>query len=149
MDDGESIIGGVQTNHLLIYSGKVGGGNEMLSPLSIVNDGMFEISYAERLSDRFTYARAYRGVKMGGIQNYVDGQRVHRVKSLKVVNRSTEKQWIGGEYLDVPRYQPLDIDGEVFDFKKSVKYECLQEALPTIVDFKSLVETQYLNKHAI
>jgi len=67
MDDGETIVKDVSSNHLLIYNGKVGGGNEMLSPLSIVNDGMFEISFAQELQSRLTYAKCYRGVKMGGI----------------------------------------------------------------------------------
>ena len=68
------------------------------------------------------------------------------MKKVNVINKSTEYAWEGDNRVKVPRYQPLDIDGEVFQFKKCVKYECLKQVIPVIVDFRQILDRSYFNQ---
>jgi diacylglycerol kinase family enzyme len=89
--DSNKTIRNVQASIFWIYNGKYGGGGMMLSPLSLVNDGMFELLYHQgnlpmkRTVDLFDMARA------GGEQVYDKEAIQIRTNKLKLINKSLVK----------------------------------------------------------
>eukprot|EP00356_Strombidium_inclinatum_P009288 CAMPEP_0170496922 /NCGR_PEP_ID=MMETSP0208-20121228/23126_1 /TAXON_ID=197538 /ORGANISM="Strombidium inclinatum, Strain S3" /LENGTH=341 /DNA_ID=CAMNT_0010773581 /DNA_START=328 /DNA_END=1350 /DNA_ORIENTATION=- len=120
-------------NYLMAYNGKVGGGNVILNPLGMINDGAFELMFAKDTFSRVGFLNAFHQVAIGGCHSYHPGLRYYRTSELKLVNKSTQVTTLDGKDQEIPRKTVVDIDGETFHLEKSIQYKCLPSALEIIV----------------
>lgn len=66
IDDGTYTIENVDSQHITVWNGKYGGGDSMLNPLGIVNDGLFELIYYQGLVGTKTIIEMFDKSKSGG-----------------------------------------------------------------------------------
>ena len=115
----------MSTQYMTVFNGKHGGGRMVLNPMSIINDGFFEVLYYNGLMGFSKSMSLFQGAKTGGTHIYDKNGRVYRVSKLKLVNKLQE-------------IQDINIDGEDLEFKDFVTYECLHQELEFIVNFEQM-----------
>jgi len=49
IDEGRIRINDITTQKMCVYNGKFGGGGLLLSPLGVINDGLLDICYVNRI----------------------------------------------------------------------------------------------------
>lgn len=93
----------------IAYNGKFGGGRIQLSPMSLINDGFFEVMYYGKRFSLLKAAKLFEQAKTGSEFVYDPDVEIRRVQRLKVTNKNKE-------------VQDINIDGEDLKFKKYAKY---------------------------
>ena len=124
------VIPDLKTNFIWVYNGKYGGGDMLLSPYSIVNDGACELTY---LKERVGFCQSmpfFNKVKAGGEQVYDERINTVRAKKFEINNKSDAAE-------------DLNIDGEELSFKKKLVIECLHNEIEIVVDIEKIINTTY------
>ena len=96
----------MDTQFLLVYNGKYGGGRMILNPMAILNDGYFELGYYENLIGFKKAVNLFDGAKKGGTHVWDKNGIIYRIRKLRLENKSDHKQ-------------DLNIDGEALKWAYS------------------------------
>lgn len=91
------------------YNGKYGG-QKILNPLGMVNDGVIELMYFDGLVGLAKAFKLFDQAENGGTHIYDPEAKCVRVENLRVVNKSRDCE-----------FQDFSIDGEALKFKKFAK----------------------------
>ena len=118
------------TQFILVYNAKYGGGRMMLNPLAIINDGHFEFLFIQNLIGFNAAIKLFDGAKNGGTHIYDERGILYRAKKVKITNKSAA-------------IQDINIDGEDLVFKNFVKYECIHQAIDVICDFEYIIKKNF------
>lgn len=116
---------------VMSMQGQHGGNGCLLSPLSVVNDGLSELMVVQGRpgpSGMLSFMNAT--TKGGGVHGYDPNILYMRGESFKVVPK---------RQTDVPHI--FAIDGEPLYFNKFIKYESIPEAIEVLVDYEILMES--------
>lgn len=124
--DSEAKVENINSNFVLVFNSKFGGGHINLSPFSIMNDGLGELTFYDRPQDFSGCMKLFDESKDGGKHVYSEHGRIHRFKTLKISNK-------------LQRSMDINIDGEELIFEKFVKFEMVPGSLGLLVDFEKMV----------
>ncbi len=68
--DENILLTDIETQFVLVYNAKYGGGRMLLNPLAILNDGFFEFIFFKNLIGFGAAMKLFDGAKNGGTQIY-------------------------------------------------------------------------------
>lgn len=74
---------------LFAYHGKTGGGRILLSPLSMINDGYFEVMYYNGPLGIYDAFKIFTAAKAGAEYIYTRETEIKRVKRLRITNKTS------------------------------------------------------------
>lgn len=123
----------------------------MLSPPSVINDGKFEIYFADEPMDTVPLIQIFEQAKKGGEHFYDTNGTCYKVNKLRLENKSVKTGGdANGSMNSKQEYatQDINIDGEDLQFDKYVKMECMHHSIELIVDFEQLFRKYYPVKDA-
>ena len=112
----------------------------MLSPMSMINDGLVECSMVKQRMSAYTALDLFNQCKKGGKHAYLDSTQAIRAKKLRLTNKRKNED---GSYL----LQDVNIDGEDLIFEKTITYEVMPSSVELIVDFEWLVDKYCFKTH--
>ncbi|CDW81011.1 diacylglycerol kinase [Stylonychia lemnae] len=171
--DGEIVFKDQPAVIIMVSNSKFGGKGQILSPFSVVNDGLVEVSiFPGNRSIKEVISFQYESAYYKGLFVYNPKRLIYRGKTVKIEHRNfstkrnprskTQKNGAvqtlrmdpdsNGEKENLLKQkddrekipQRYHIDGEDLTFKDFVKFECLYGALEIIVDYDFIMKEQQI-----
>lgn len=88
IDSGTVKIPNIDTNFMLVFNSKYGGGHINMSPFSIMNDGLCELTFYGKPVNFNGCVKLFEDSKNSGRHVYNEGGLIYRFKTLKITNKS-------------------------------------------------------------
>jgi diacylglycerol kinase family enzyme len=136
VENGQHVYKDVTTNMLMVYNSRLGGGNMVINPFGIINDGMAEVLFTQKPLTILENKAFKEGAIAGGLQAYDDHIHVVRAKTLKVTSKNKNRD-------GTPKTLNFNIDGEDLTFKDFVQYEVMHNHIQFIGNYQEILESQY------
>mmetsp|Transcript_6325 Transcript_6325/g.10294 ORF Transcript_6325/g.10294 Transcript_6325/m.10294 type:complete len:83 (-) Transcript_6325:204-452(-) len=67
IDEGRIKISNITTQKMCVFNGKFGGGGFLLSPLGVINDGLLDVSYVNRIISSMGIIDITKQAENGGL----------------------------------------------------------------------------------